>query len=51
MHAIAAEIGTFEFLDSPQDDGRPVNWLHLAVASIMMSMTAFGLSLFTQILS
>jgi hypothetical protein len=50
MHAIAAGAGIVVFPEGLKDNGQPVNWLHLTVASILMGLTAYGLSAFIHLL-
>ena len=50
MSPIAAGVEISEFPESIHDNGQPVNWRHLAVASLVMMMTACTLSAFTHLL-
>jgi hypothetical protein len=51
MRSTATEAEMFAFPEGMEDNGQPVNMLHLAVAIIAIGITAYGLSLFAQLLS
>jgi hypothetical protein len=51
MRSFAAEAEMLGFPEGLEDNSQPVNMLHLTVAIIAMSVTAYGLSAFVLLLS